>query len=381
MDEERKSRKSTGGKKTTDYDFMLEIAGNNEMDFREYTEKVKDELKSLEDYCITDYLAVNKDVAILYEELGRSNDILDRIENIVTKFQTKLGNISENVSKLQEKSNKYNIALNNRRELEKELHEFLDGILLSPQLVQDLIQNDIDLKYLEKLDEFNKILANVDEAISTSQDSKAIKDVIEEIEKLTIQVCHKIRSFLLSKFYSLHKDKTNFQIVQQNMLIRYKSLNVFLRAHSQDKYIEVTNQYAEYMSKRYYNDVKDYSTECAKLVKERITSKDVVIIDEYKFKSSGEKLGLNQIDLEDRENILLEINSEPIVPYHKNASLDKISLEEAFRSQNQLLINLITSEYSFVLEFFDLKASQCDFIFNTIFSKTVNLFLDWLTTA
>jgi len=234
----------------------------------------------------------------------------------------------------------------------------LDGILLSPQLVKDLIQNEIDLHYLDKLEEFNKILANVEEINKTSPDSKAIKDVINEIEKLTIQVCHKIRTFLLSKFYSLHKDKTNFQIVQQNMLIRYKSLNLFLRTHSQDKYVEMTNQYSEYMSKRYYNDLKDYSNEVTKLIKEKINKNDVVIIDESKYKTTIDKSGQSQFDLEERESILGDIDAEPIVPHHKNAATDKISLEEAFRSQNKLLINLITTEYSFILEFFDLKASQ-----------------------
>ena len=103
MAEERKSRTSVE-KKTVDYAFLSEIAEGNEMDLREYTNKVKEELKSLEEYSITDYLAVNKDVAILYEELGKSNEILDKIEGIVTKFQTKLGNIADEVCKFQEKS-------------------------------------------------------------------------------------------------------------------------------------------------------------------------------------------------------------------------------------------------------------------------------------
>jgi Skp family chaperone for outer membrane proteins len=206
-------------------------------------------------------MSVNKDVAVLYEELGRSNEILDRIEGIVGKFQTKLGKIADDVSKLQDKSKKYTIALNNRRELEKELHEFLDGILLTPQLVRDLIQNEVDLKYIERLEEFSKVLQNVNSVVSSSKDSshsKAISDVISEIERLTIQVCHKIRNFMVNRFYTLHKDKTNFQIVQQNSLIRFKALNQFIRDHSQEKYVELTNSYSDYMSKRYYHDLRDY---------------------------------------------------------------------------------------------------------------------------
>ena len=132
------------------------------------------------------------------------------------------------------------------------------------------------------------------------------------------------------------------------------------------------------MSKRYYNDLKEYCNEVAKLVKERITKNDVVIIDEYKYKSSVEKVNLGQFDLEDRESILEKVDMEPVVPHHKNSSVDKISLEEAFRSQNILLINMVTSEYSFELEFFGQGSSQqCDFIF----SSTANHYLEWLINS
>jgi vacuolar protein sorting-associated protein 52 len=254
-------------------------------------------------------MSVNKDVAVLYEELGKSNDILDRIEGIVSKFQTKLGKIADDVSKLQDKSKNYTIALNNRRELVKELHEFLDGILLTPQLVKDLIQNEVDLKYIESLDEFSKILKNVESVVSSNKDpsqSRAILDVMSEIERLTIQVCHKIRNFMVTRFYALHKDKTNFQIVQQNSLIRFKALNQFLRNHSQEKYVELTNSYADYMSKRYYHDLRDYCIETAKLVQEKITKNDVVIIDEYKYKTMATDNDV--FELEERESILGDIN-------------------------------------------------------------------------
>ena len=371
--------KTSNPKKTHDYAFLSEITEGNEMDIREYTQKVKDELNSLEEYWITDYLAVNKDVAILYQELGKSNDILDRVENIVTKFQTKLGNIADDVSKLQTKSKNYSISLTNRRELEKELHVFLDGILLSPDLVRDLIQSDIDIKYIDKLEEFNKILHNVDEVSKNSPDSKAIVDVLGEIEKLTIQVCHKIKRFLLTKFISLHKEKTNFQIVQKSVYLNFTKLNIFLREHSQEQYVEVTNQYSEYMSKRYYTEMRDYSNNIAKLVQEKITKNDMVIIDEYKYKNM--KSDNDTFELEDRESILGDIEIEPIVPHHLMSTSKRISFEEAFRSQNKMLTNLVSTEYAFILKFFDLKVSQCNYIFNTLFSKIVNYFLDWLTST
>ena len=55
-------------------------------------------------------------------------------------------------------------------------------------------------------------------------------------------------------------------------------------------------------------------------------------------------------------------------------------IEEIFRSQNRLLIEAISKEFIFILEFFDLKVGQCSYIFNQIFSRTVNYYLEWVKT-
>jgi len=43
-----------------------------------------------------------------------------------------------------------------------------------------------------------------------------------------------------------------------------------------------------------------------------------------------------------------------------------------------MLIEAICKEFVFVLEFFDLRMSQCSYLFNQIFSKTVNFYIEWL---
>lgn len=44
------------------------------------------------------------------------------------------------------------------------------------------------------------------------------------------------------------------------------------------------------------------------------------------------------------------------------------------------MIDTISKEFVFVLEFFDLKMGQCSYLFNQIFSKIVNYYLEYLTT-
>ena len=84
------------------YKFLSEIVANEgEIDIRTYTQNIKKELTKLEDQCLTDYMAVQNNVACLYEELDRSGRVLDKIDTVVNNFQHTLTDISEEVSKLQ----------------------------------------------------------------------------------------------------------------------------------------------------------------------------------------------------------------------------------------------------------------------------------------
>lgn len=150
--------------------FLSVITEDNDLDLKTYSLKIKDELKKLEnEISITDYFAVNQDVAFLYQSLEESNGVLDKIEDIIDGFQKKLGEIAENVSRLQDKSHNYTVQLENRRALEKDINIFLESVMISPDLIERLLKTDeIDKDYIHKdLEEFNKIL----QTIKTNEDA------------------------------------------------------------------------------------------------------------------------------------------------------------------------------------------------------------------
>ncbi len=62
--------------------------------------------------------------------------------------------------------------------------------------------------------------------------------------------------------------------------MKYKQLMVFLREHSQETYVEVSNLYADIMDKIYYNLLKTYIIESSRLFEERITKNDFIVIDD-----------------------------------------------------------------------------------------------------
>lgn len=126
------------------------------------------------------------------------------------------------------------------------------------------------------------------------------------------------------------------------------------------------------MGYRHMNDLKAYIYETAKFIEEKISKNDVVVIEEAKHVEG------KAFYLDDREKVLEVIESDPIVPHVATSKNVKYTFEEVFKSQMVLFTNLISTEFAFVLEFFDLKPSQCEYIFSVIFSDIAKLHLEWL---
>lgn len=53
----------------------------------------------------------------------------------------------------------------------------------------------------------------------------------------------------MCRIYALRKPKTNIQILQQNVLLKYKYLVAFLRQHGREVYTEVRAAYVDTLSR------------------------------------------------------------------------------------------------------------------------------------
>ena len=77
------------GRSSHDYNFLSDIvAQEKDLDIRAFTLKISDELNILEDECVTDFMSINKEVATLFNELNKSDAVLEKIEGVVDKFQS-----------------------------------------------------------------------------------------------------------------------------------------------------------------------------------------------------------------------------------------------------------------------------------------------------
>jgi hypothetical protein len=59
-----------------------------------------------------------------------------------------------------------------------------------------------------------------------------IDEMKQELDNLRLKVCSRARAFLIVKMNNLRKPKTNFQILQESVLLKYKPLLIFLKDQS-----------------------------------------------------------------------------------------------------------------------------------------------------
>ena len=87
-----------------------------------------------------------------------------KVGNVVDGFQGDLEHISDEVRTLQQRSENYHMQLNNRRNLNKLLTNYLDSTLLQREFIDSLCNDNIDANtddYLEKVEKLNEMIVYV----------------------------------------------------------------------------------------------------------------------------------------------------------------------------------------------------------------------------
>ena len=164
----------------------------------------------------------------------------------------------------------------------------IQGIFLTEELIQALCQDEIDSLYLEKVGHLNQILINSKNP--ELSETKSFLETKQQLDHLRLKVCARARAFLIVKMNNLRKPKTNFQILQESVLLKYKPLLTFLKEHSQETFVELTNYYSDVMNKIYYYMIKTYIKETKKLIEEVITKHDKIVCEDIKPEKSTKTL-------------------------------------------------------------------------------------------
>jgi len=331
---------------------------NQGVNLREYTDQTEAELYKTERESVEDYIAETTNFLALLSKINTCDQILQRMENMLSGFQSDLGNISDEIKTLQEKSSSMSVKLRNRKAVEAKLSAFIEDIMLPKNLVNNICVSEVNDPYIEFLTKLNEKMEYASSADHTHV--LAFKEMAPHLESLKKKAVLKIRDFLLQRIYSLRKPNTNVQIMQQSTLVKYKYFFHFIATYAPEVSLEVSRNYADTMSKIFTAHFKNYIQVLAKLVHSTAKKADLLGVPEEQRKGSwlgsGPKADLkhqvNVFSLGDRSQILQQIDYPSIVPHVALQTNQKIVFEELYRSYHHLLLDTITYECAFQTDFF-----------------------------
>ncbi|TYH72760.1 hypothetical protein ES332_D05G277700v1 [Gossypium tomentosum] len=323
---------------------------------REYTKGVEHNLRKVELDSIQDYIKESDNLVSLHDQIRDCDSILSQMETLLSGFQVEIGSISSDIKILQEKSMDMGLKLKNRKVAESKLAKFVEDIIVPPRMVDIIVDGEVNDEYMRTLDILSKKLKFVD-TDPMVKDSKALKDVQPELEKLRQKAVSKVFDFIVQKLQALRKPKTNIQILQQNVLLKYKYIISFLKEHSKEVHLEVRAAYIDTMNKVLSAHFRAYIQALEKLQLDIATSNDLIGVETKStslFSRGREPLKNRSavFALGERLNVLKEIDQPALIPHIAEASSLKYPYEVLFRSLHKLLMDTATSEYLFCDEFF-----------------------------
>lgn len=338
---------------------------------REYAIEVEENLRQVELESIQDYMKESDNLVSLHAQIRECDTILTQMESLLGGFQADLGSISSEIKNLQEQSMSMGIKLKNRKVAEAKLAKFIEEVVVPPSMIDTIVDGEVNEEYVNVLQSLSKKLTYVAENKESTKDSLAMQDVIPEFERLRVKAVYKAREFLMQKLYALKRPKTNIQILQQNVLLKYKYVATFLQDHGHEVYPEVRAAYVDTMSKVLSVHFRSYIQALEKLQLDIVTRNDLLGVEDAGTRSTGlfsrprEPLKNRGavFALGDRASVLKDVDGPAIIPHIAESSSQKFPYEVLFRSLHKLLMDTATSEYLFCTSFFGE-----DSIFSEIFA-------------
>ncbi|XP_048529659.1 vacuolar protein sorting-associated protein 52 A-like isoform X4 [Triticum urartu] len=337
------------------YDVLISILANGEKQ-RDMATMVEGNLGHIEQDLIQDYIKDNDSLVLLHDQIHDCDIVLSQIGSLLSGFQVHIGSLSSELRSLHEKFLDLGVRLKNRKLAETKLAAFVEEIVAPPGLVNAIIDGEVNDDYIKSLNMLSKKLrfAQVDPLLNAS---KALKDIKQELERLRKKALSKVSAYVIGIFSSMRKPGTNIQILQQNLLQKYRYLVLFLKEHGIETYNDVCAAYVDKMNKVLSEDFRVYleSLESLKLdigVSTDVIGYDANVLDLIPRGREQLRNHHFMFSLGERSNILKEIDQPGLVPCISEANSLKYPYEVIFRSLQKLLMDTASSEYIFIKAFF-----------------------------
>ncbi|KAF4100044.1 hypothetical protein G5714_018240 [Onychostoma macrolepis] len=253
-------------------DDLVKEALKTGVDLRQYSKQVETELQRIEQVSIKDYIKESQNIASLHNQITACDSILERMEGMLSSFQSDLSSISSEIQTLQQQSVSMNLRLKNRQAVRSQLSQLVDELVVPSTMISVILDSPVtEQEFLEQLHELNSKINYAKEL--SFRETLACSDIQDIVDRLKIKAVSKIREFILQKIYSFRKPMTNYQI-PQNTLLKYRFFYQFLLANERTVAKEIRDEYVDTMSKIYFSYFKSYSSRLLKVQYEDVADKD-----------------------------------------------------------------------------------------------------------
>uniref|UniRef100_A0A8C7Q7P7 Vacuolar protein sorting-associated protein 52 homolog n=1 Tax=Oncorhynchus mykiss TaxID=8022 RepID=A0A8C7Q7P7_ONCMY len=372
---------------TTD-EFILDEVDSKSfsgVDLRQYSKQVEDELQRIEQASIKDYIKESQNIASLHNQITACDSILERMEGMLSGFQSDLSSISSEIQTLQQQSVSMNMRLKNRQAVRSHLSQLVDELVVPGAMIQVILESPVtEQEFLEQLHELNNKINFAKEL--SFRETLACSDIQDIVDRLKIKAVTKIREFILQKIYSFRKPMTNYQI-PQNTLLKYRFFYQFLLANERTVAKEIRDEYVDTMSKIYYSYFKSYSGRLLKVQYEEVADKD----DLMGVEDTAKKGFFSKPSLKSRNTIFTlgqrgavlspaELEGPILIPHTAQRGDCRYPYETLFRSQHYALLDNGCREFLFLSDFFMVAGNSALDLFNSVMGKTLSLFLKSMST-
>uniref|UniRef100_A0A8C1AES9 Vacuolar protein sorting-associated protein 52 homolog n=1 Tax=Cyprinus carpio carpio TaxID=630221 RepID=A0A8C1AES9_CYPCA len=353
-------------------DDLVKEALRTGVDLRQYSKQVETELQRIEQASIKDYIKESQNIASLHNQITACDSILERMEGMLSSFQSDLSSISSEIQTLQQQSVSMNLRLKNRQAVRSQLSQLVDELVVPSTMISPVTEQE----FLEQLHELNSKINYAKEL--SFRETLACSDIQDIVDRLKIKAVSKIREFILQKIYSFRKPMTNYQI-PQNTLLKYRFFYQFLLANERTVAKEIRDEYVDTMSKIYFSYFKSYSSRLLKVQYEDVADKDDLmgVEDTPSLKSRNTIFTLGQ-----RGAVLspAELEGPILIPHTAQRGDSRYPYETLFRSQHYALLDNGCREFLFLSDFFMVAGNSALDLFNSIMGKTLSMFLKNLST-
>jgi hypothetical protein len=332
----------------------------------------------------------SQQVTELHKQMQDCDAVLARMQEMLQGFQTDLGGISEEIKHLQDESLSMSIRLKNRRAAEEKLNKFLENTSITPDLAATIAAGIVNESYLEAIIELSRKLR----FMQNKTDGNLFKDMfsidlypsqtfagkalLPDLDKLKIRALSKIKEYFTIQFNALRKPKTNVQMVQQTALVKYYSLLQFIQQEYPHIADELRSLYIASMERTLYSLFRSYHDKLMRLELSIASKHDLIVVEDPALRSMfTQKVDLSKrcdaFALGERDKILDQIESEPILSHVATAEQQKFPFEMLLRSEIKHLSDAATNEFLFIIDFFGTAPRDT---FNKIFLRTLSLILE-----